>query len=187
MRVKRRTRAGKSWLSYFAIDIHYVFVFHFTSKIIAFTWWRIALCKSEIVITKCTTPSMGMFIQYAFDKTKYYILWLSNVVWNHGPLTRYNKLRVAHAPGKSGTFSPPQNLKETLVSDLDMHHGTCVTHVSGYMPGSLNRGGGENVPVIPGACAIFRIWQEAHVERNCSSGPCFSVPIAFYEPNSVWN
>ena len=31
-----------------------------------------------------------------------------------------------------GTFSPPPR-----VSDPDMHHGTCVTHVPWYMPGSL--------------------------------------------------
>ena len=41
-----------------------------------------------------------------------------------GPLARYVKLRVAHAPGMSGTFYPPLR-----VSDPDMHHGTCVTHV----------------------------------------------------------
>ena len=34
-----------------------------------------------------------------------------------------------------GTFSPPP-----LVSDPDMHHGTCVTHVPWCMPGSLNSG-----------------------------------------------
>ena len=46
-----------------------------------------------------------------------------------------------------------------------MHHGTCVTHVPWCMSGLLNRGGGENVPGIPGACApaILRICQEAHV------------------------
>ena len=38
----------------------------------------------------------------------------------HGPLTRYVKLRVAHAPGMPGTFSPPPRN-----SDPDMHHGTC--------------------------------------------------------------
>ena len=45
----------------------------------------------------------------------------------------------------------------------------CITarawpHVPWSMSGSLTRGGGENVPGIPGACApaIFRIWQEAH-------------------------
>ena len=35
-----------------------------------------------------------------------------------GPLARYVKLRVAHAPGMPGTFSLPPR-----VSDPDMHHG----------------------------------------------------------------
>ena len=47
----------------------------------------------------------------------------------YGPLARYIKLRVAHAPGM-----PP------LVSDPDMYHGTCVTHVPWYMPRSLKSG-----------------------------------------------
>ena len=50
-----------------------------------------------------------------------------------------------------------------------MHHGTCVTHVPWCMSGSLTCGDGENVPGIPGACAlaILRIWQEAHrVEKT---------------------
>ena len=42
----------------------------------------------------------------------------------HMPLARYEKLRVAHAPGMPGTFSPLPR-----VSDPDMHQGTCVTHV----------------------------------------------------------
>ena len=54
---------------------------------------------------------------------------------NMGPLTRYIKLRVAHAPGMPGTFSPPPQ-----VNDPDMHHGTCVTHVPWCMPGSLTIG-----------------------------------------------
>ena len=53
----------------------------------------------------------------------------------HGPLTRYAKLRVAHASGMPGTFSPPP-----WVSDPDMHPGTCVTHVPWCMPGSLASG-----------------------------------------------
>ena len=32
--------------------------------------------------------------------------------------------------------------RKLLVSDPDMHHGTCVTHVPWCMSGSLNRGGG---------------------------------------------
>ena len=50
----------------------------------------------------------------------------------HGPLDRYVKLRVVHAPGMPGTFFTPPR-----VSDPDMHHGTCVTHVPWCMPGSL--------------------------------------------------
>ena len=42
-------------------------------------------------------------------------------VSRNGPLTRYSKLRVAHAPGMPGTFSPPPG-----VSDPDMHHSTCL-------------------------------------------------------------
>ena len=42
------------------------------------------------------------------------------------------KIAGAHAPGMPGTFSP-----SLQVSDPDMHHGTCVTHVPGCMPGSL--------------------------------------------------
>ena len=61
-------------------------------------------------------------------------------------------------------FSGHRFQRKPLVSDPGMHHGTCVAHVPWYMSGSLTRGGGENVPGIPGACApaILRIWQEAH-------------------------
>ena len=61
---------------------------------------------------------------------------------NHnGPLTRYAKLRVTHAPGM---LSPHRLLRKPLVSDPGMHH------VPWCMSESLTRGGGENVP---GACA----------------------------------
>ena len=52
-----------------------------------------------------------------------------------GPLARYVKLRWAHAPGMPETFSPPPR-----VSDPDMHHGTCVTHMPWCKPGSLTSG-----------------------------------------------
>ena len=64
----------------------------------------------------------------------------------HGPLTRYGKLRVVHAPG---TVSPPPNLKEPRLSDPGMHHGTCVTHVSWCMSGSLTRGAGKMFLAFP--------------------------------------
>ena len=50
-------------------------------------------------------------------------------------LARYVKLRVVHAPRMSGIFSPPPR-----VSDPDMHHGKCMTHVPWCMPGSLTSG-----------------------------------------------
>ena len=43
--------------------------------------------------------------------------------------------------------------RKPLVSDPGMHYGTCVTHVPWCMSVSLIRGGGENVPGIPGAYA----------------------------------
>ena len=61
------------------------------------------------------------------------------VVWKstagHGPLARYVKLRVVHAPGMPETISPLSR-----VSDSDMHHRTCVTHVPWYIPGLLIMG-----------------------------------------------
>ena len=53
----------------------------------------------------------------------------------YGPLAKYVKLWVAHAPGMPGTFYPLPR-----VSDPDMHYGTCMTHVPWCMPGSLTSG-----------------------------------------------
>ena len=71
----------------------------------------------------------------------------------HGPLARYIKLRVVHAPGTPGTFSRHRHQRKPQVSDSGMHHGTSVTHVPWYMLGSLTPNEGENGPGIPGACA----------------------------------
>ena len=66
--------------------------------------------------------------------------WSLQMSWSqkarsHGPRARYVILRVAHASGMPGTFSPPPR-----GSDPNMHHGTCVTHVPRCMPGSLTSG-----------------------------------------------
>ena len=45
------------------------------------------------------------------------------------------KLQFTHAPGMPGTSSPPPR-----VSDPNMHHGTCVTHVPWCIPGLLTSG-----------------------------------------------
>ena len=52
--------------------------------------------------------------------------------WIHRHLAWYVKLRDVHAPGMSGTFSPPPR-----VNDPDMYHGKCVTHVPWCTPGSV--------------------------------------------------
>ena len=51
-----------------------------------------------------------------------------------------------------GRFPRHRLQRKPLVSDPAMHHGTCFTHAPWCMSGSLNRGGGDNVPGIPGAC-----------------------------------
>ena len=76
-----------------------------------------------------------------------------------------HKIAGCACAGNAGNVFPRHRLQgKPLVSDPGMHHGTCVTHVPWCMSGSLTRGGWENVPGIPGACApaILRIWQEAH-------------------------
>ena len=55
---------------------------------------------------------------------------IKTISWlQHGPLTRYVKLRVARAPRMPGTFSPPPR-----ISDPYMHH------VPWCMPGSVTGG-----------------------------------------------
>ena len=59
----------------------------------------------------------------------------------------------ACAGNARNVFSRHRVQRKSLVSNPGMHYGTCVTHVPWWMSGSLTRGGGENVPGIPGACA----------------------------------
>ena len=67
----------------------------------------------------------------------------------NGPLTRYVKLRLRMQREYRERFPRRRFKRKPLVSYPGMYHGTCVTHVSWYMSGSLTRGGWENV--IPGA------------------------------------
>ena len=66
---------------------------------------------------------------------KAYEKWTKNKRCISWASCKIRKIAGAHAPGMPGTFSPsPQ------VSDPDMHHGTCVTHVPWCMPGTLTGG-----------------------------------------------
>ena len=85
---------------------------------------------------------------------------------------RIRKIAGRACAGNAGNaFSRRRLQRKPLVSDPGMHHGTCVTHVPWCMSGSLTRGGGENVPGIPGACApaILPIWQDARYQNQCWS------------------
>ena len=71
-----------------------------------------------------------------------------------GPLTRYLKMRVADAPGMSGTFSPPATSKETA---------RAVMHV-----GIADQLWRKTFPAFPAHAqhSILLVWQEAHC-LNC--------------------
>ena len=69
--------------------------------------------------------------------------------------------------------------RKPLVIDPGMHHGTCVTHVPWCMSGSLSRGGGENVPVIPGACTTCNFTYLAR-------GPWRNNPYIFLYILGIW-
>ena len=82
----------------------------------------------------CFCPNAHLLYNLACDFHKY----SSNNTLRqliHEPLTWYVNMQFVHAPGMPGTFSPPPR-----VSDPDLHHSTCVTHVPWCMSGSLTCG-----------------------------------------------
>ena len=94
------------------------------------------------------------------------------------------KIAGCACAGNVGIIFPhPRFQRKPLVSDPDMHHGTCVTHVPWCMSGSLTCGDGENVPGIPGACApaILRIWQEVHGSQAEANPSIFNEYISSNE------
>ena len=104
----------------------------------------------KILIVKIWRPS-NVYIGNSFTG-KMITAWAS---------CQIRKIAGAHAPGMLGTFSPPPR-----VSNPDMHHGTCVTHVPWCMPGTLSRGflwisaAGETFPAFPAHAqpSLLRIW-----------------------------
>ena len=134
---------------------------YYPSMVITFLWLRLirdyTACSSTCV-SYCVTKTWFSVFQYSSNQYNIYLYRLPKYncvvavtlkylllitlhfqiqhhskLWNpHGPLAKYVKMRLAHAPGMPGTFSPILR-----VSDPDMHHGTCVTHVPWCMSGSL--------------------------------------------------
>ena len=88
-------------------------------------WWICINTSCEFIMNDCLTTT-----KQSTTKPCAYFLGYTVFARHYGPLDRYVNFQVAHAPGMPGTFSPPAR-----VSDPDMHHGTCVTHVPWCMPG----------------------------------------------------
>ena len=106
---------------------------------------------------------------------------LENMAWASYQI---RKIAGCACAGNAGNIFPHCRIQwKPRVSDPGMHHGTCVTHVPWCMSGLLTRGGGENVPSIPGACApaILRIWQEAH------GLAWIAARISSHIANKVWD
>ena len=109
----------------------------------SYSWWTFLSINGQEFRTTWWTANgitCGLCCQKQVSKA-----WISDCIqqnsvgcsylFNPGPLTTYVKLWFAHVPGMPGTFSQPRR-----VSDPDIHHGTCVTHVPWCMPGSLTSG-----------------------------------------------
>ena len=94
----------------------------------------------------------------------YYIIF-SYISYTNLRLTRYGKLRVVYVPGCRKRFPCHWFKRKPPVSDPDIQHGTCVTHVPWCISGSLTRGGVENVPGILGACTTRNF-------TYLTKGPC---------------
>ena len=82
----------------------------------------------------------------------------NGLIQRYGPLTRYEKFQVAHAPGMPGTFSRHWLQRKPFVSDPDMHHAS-----ASCMSESLTRGCEETFSAFPAHAqpTIVCIWQEA--------------------------
>ena len=126
-------------------------------------------------------------------------LWLVCFVCYFWASYQIRKIAGCACAGNAGNVSPPP-----LVSDPDMHHGTCMTHVPWCMPDrllavSFEVGGGENVPGIPGACAthnytymargpwwfvcqkkITRAWKS-----NCTPQNVFVMQLLIHNPDTL--
>ena len=91
-----------------------------------------------VALTRCMmneSPlcwNLGINNKVQCNKQALFLWWASHQICrSDGHLTRYVKLWIAHAPGMPGTFSTSPR-----ISDPDMHHGMCVTHVPWCIPGS---------------------------------------------------
>ena len=77
------------------------------------TWECIALSIKSLSKQDLCSKFTGNHKTIHWYGFRIFIFPIRNTALLHGPLTRYIKLRVAHAPGMPGTFSLPSTSKET--------------------------------------------------------------------------
>ena len=81
--------------------------------------------------------------------------WYPRKVTKNTSWTSYQIRKIASCTCRE-RFPRHRLQRKPLVSDPGMHHGPCITHVPWHISGSLTRGGGENVPSIPGTCTTCK-------------------------------
>ena len=116
----------------------------------------IIMLQTEARELRCQEHDQQMELQGSFCKRenvfiRIYAHWYKSFGKQHVvPVAcGYVKLWVAHAPVMPRTFS-----RQPQISDPDMHHGTCATHVPWCMPELLTSGFLWSRENVPGACAM---------------------------------
>ena len=135
------TQDGFLWFSWL-VGLQSMLLHHFKTPPLSSPGWRIGLYLAMIIAIQSE-----FIVQYDSPNafSRHCCSWAS-----------YQILKIA-ARACRERFPRHRLQRKSLFSDPVMHHGTCVTHVTWCMLGLLTRGGGENVPGMPGACATHNI------------------------------
>ena len=113
------------------------------------TWKKYMLDYKILLWTTYTYAIYAKQIQPGVDMTRPNLTW-----YCIRPCSDWGRIQIGVRLYERHPIASPNRLqRKPLVSVPGMRHGTCVTHVPRCMLGSLTRGGGENVPGIPCACA----------------------------------
>ena len=123
------------------------------------------ICKQEDCCISYVQNAMAQVVgHHLLQLVGQYVSTVEYII--HGPLTRYVKLRVAHAPGMPGTFSPPPTSEETASwrwrhASPHVRDARAVMHVGIANP----RWPGKTFPAFSAHAqpTVLRIWQEAHI------------------------
>ena len=102
----------------------------------------------------------------------------------HEPLTRYVKLRAAHASGMPGTFSRHRLQRKPLAYDPCLHH-PCAWRTCRV----ACRSGRKNVPGIPGTCATrnFTYLARGPCEWNTKMETATAFEISSTILKEIWD